>query len=86
MAVKDTKGATVVEDVAQGPFFMARLPAGQYTVVATYEGKTVNRKVQVGSKGLRTEYLRWPSNPETDFPISRWLEREQAAKSAGSTG
>lgn len=69
----DAKGNKVVEDTAEGPFFMARLPAGQYNVAATYGGKTVTRKVSVGG-GLRTEYLRWPSNPATDFP----LPREQA--------
>jgi hypothetical protein len=74
VAVKDAKGRTVLEDTAEGPFFLAKLPAGQYTVAATYEGRTVTRKLQVG-KGLRTEYLRWPSNPETDNP----LPREQAA-------
>jgi hypothetical protein len=74
VAVKDAKGRSVVEDTADGPFFLAKLPAGQYTVAATYEGRTVTRKLQVG-KGLRTEYLRWPSNPGTDNP----LPREQAS-------
>lgn len=74
VAVKDAKGRTVVEDIAEGPFFLAKLPAGQYTVAATYEGRTVTRKLQVG-KGLRTEYLRWASNPDTDNP----LPREQAS-------
>jgi hypothetical protein len=74
VALKDAKGRTVLEDTAEGPFFLAKLPAGQYTVSATYEGRTVTRKLQVG-KGLRTEYLRWPSNPETDNP----LPREQAS-------
>lgn len=70
VALKDAKGRTVVEDVADGPFFLAKLPAGQYTVAATYEGRTVTRKLQVG-KGLRTEYLRWPSNPQTDNPLPK---------------
>jgi hypothetical protein len=73
VALKDARGRTVLEDTAEGPFFLVKLPAGQYTVTATYEGKTVTRKLQVG-KGLRTEYLRWPSNPDTDSP----LPREQA--------
>lgn len=76
VAVKDANGATVVQDVADGPFFMARLPAGQYSIAATYEGKTVARKIRVASKGLRTEYLRWPSNPQTDdVELSRSPEK-----------
>lgn len=82
VAVMDAKGQTVVADRAGGPFFMARLPSGQYTIAATYEGRTVNRKVQVGGKGLRTEYLRWPSNPETDYPLSRWQDSEEPLKTS----
>jgi hypothetical protein len=72
----DAKGRKVVEHTADGPFFMARLPAGQYNVAATYEGKTVTRKISVGGGGLRTEYFRWPSNPATDVPLSREQAQE----------
>ena len=76
----DGKGRKVVEHTADGPFFMARLPAGQYNVAATYGGKTVTRKISVGGSGLRTEYFRWPSNPATDVPLSR--ERVQETRPA----
>lgn len=72
----DAKGRKVVEHTADGPFFMARLPAGQYNVAATYGGKTVTRKISVGGSGLRTEYFRWPSNPATDVPLSREQTQE----------
>jgi hypothetical protein len=74
--LSDAKGRKVVEHTADGPFFMARLPAGQYNVAATYEGKTVTRKISVGGAGLRTEYFRWPSNPATDVPLSREQAQE----------
>lgn len=61
----DTKGKTLVEHVADGPFFLAKLPAGSYEVSATYAGKTQTRKVKLGT-GLRTEYFRWPADPKTD--------------------
>lgn len=73
--VTDAAGKTVVEHVADGPFFLAKLPAGTYTVTASYGGKTQTRQVKVGS-GLRTEYLRWPSDPNADFA----LPRESAGK------
>lgn len=66
VAVKDKAGKTVLEDVSGGPFFLAKLPAGQYSVVATYDGKAVTRKVSVGS-GLHTEQFRWAANPQVDF-------------------
>lgn len=61
----DAKGRTLVEHVADGPFFMAKAPAGSYEVRATYAGKTQTRKVKLGT-GLRTEYFRWPADPKTD--------------------
>lgn len=69
VAVKDKSGKTVLEDIAGGPFFLAKLPAGQYSVAATYDGKTVTRKVSVGG-GLHTEQFRWAANPQVDF-VSR---------------
>lgn len=72
VVIKDAAGRTVVEHVAEGPIFLARLSAGRYAVSATYEGRTVNRDLQVGVARLRTEYLRWPSNPATDVAVSRW--------------
>ncbi len=70
VVVADAKGRKLVEHLADGPFFMAKLPAGQYNVVATYDGKAETRKVAVGS-GLRTEYFRWASNPLVDNPTPR---------------
>ncbi|HXF67284.1 MAG TPA: carboxypeptidase regulatory-like domain-containing protein [Burkholderiales bacterium] len=72
--IADAKGRSLLEHLAPGPFFLARLPAGQYTVAATYEGRTLTRKVKLAEGRLRTEYLRWPANPETDSPVSRWLD------------
>jgi hypothetical protein len=70
VTIKDGAGKTVIEHVADGPFFMARLPAGNYVVMATYEGKAQTRKIRVGNQ-LRTEYLRWPANPQPDFTLLR---------------
>ena len=70
VAIRDAAGKTLVEHVADGPFFMAKLPAGAYAVTATYEGKSQARKVNVSSK-LRTEYLRWASNPQADYVLPR---------------
>ena len=70
VTVKDAQGRTVIEDVADGPFFMAQLPPGRYSIEARYDGKAVKRTVHVGKQGTRTAYLRWPADPETDFVIA----------------
>ena len=67
--VSDSAGKTVIETVAEGPFFLAKLPSGTYTVSATYNGKAQTRKVTVGAR-LQTAYLRWPSNPQVDLTLA----------------
>ena len=75
VVVSGPKGGRVVEHFARGPIFMAKLPAGQYAIAATYEGRTVTRKVAVSDGRLRTEYFRWPAGPD-DTPVSRWTEKQ----------
>jgi len=70
VTIKDAAGRILLEHVADGPFFLARLPSGTYSVSARYDGKTQTRKVSVTAGRLRTEYLRWPSNPQTDVVLS----------------
>ncbi|MGH8618039.1 MAG: T9SS type A sorting domain-containing protein [Burkholderiales bacterium] len=65
VTITDGKGQPVIKAVSEGPVFLANLPAGAYTVAATYEGTTVTRKLGVPASGLRTEYLRWASDPAT---------------------
>ena len=85
--LQDAKGRTLVQDTADGPYFLAQVPPGRYTVSATYDGKTVKRNVQVGSRGARTAYLRWPSNPETDFiPGTRTAGSPAEGSAVGAGG
>lgn len=74
VTLTDAQGRQVLEHVAAGPVLLARLPAGRYTVAATYEGRTLRRKLVLGER-LRTEYLRWPADPAADLPVSRWTEK-----------
>ena len=78
--VKDAAGETLVEHLAGGPFFLARLSPGRYTVSATYEGRSITRRIVVGAAGLRTEYFRWPGDPQADMPLPpEPAERPKAA-------
>ena len=52
---------------APGPLVLAKRPPGAYSGEATYGASTQTRKVEVRNR-LRTEYVRWRSDPETDFP------------------
>jgi hypothetical protein len=74
IVVKDKTGNPVLVLHAPGPLMLAKLPRGAYIIDATYEGKTQSRKVDV-SERMRTEYLRWPTNPDTDFAGPKATER-----------
>ena len=61
VAIIDRKGQTIVDATSDGPWFMAKLPAGSYQVIATVAGKAEKRQVSVGTSGLKTVNLRWAS-------------------------
>ena len=67
VAITDSRGAKVIDDVSNGPFFFAKLPPGNYTVNATYDGKSQTRRMSVG-KGMQSAHLRWASKSPDDFP------------------
>ncbi len=45
--VHDSQGNTVLEATTTGPFFYAQLPPGQYTVVASLEGRAQENTVEL---------------------------------------
>jgi hypothetical protein len=75
VVVKDRAGIPVLVVFAPGPLVLAKLPRGSYVVEATYGSSTLTRRVDVRDR-MRTEYVRWPSDPETDFPGPKATERE----------
>lgn len=45
LRIFDATGRVVVDRSSQGPIFLARLPDGQYTVSAEFQGRTQTRRV-----------------------------------------
>ena len=43
VVIKDHVGRTVLHTRVGGPFLLARLPAGRYTIAATLDGKSLER-------------------------------------------
>ena len=75
VVIKDKANIPVLVLFAPGPLVLAKLPRGAYSVEATYGTRTQMRKIDVHDR-LRTEYVRWASNPETDFPGPKATERD----------
>ena len=63
VVVTSARGQPVLDAKADGPWFFARLPSGQYTVTATANGQSQRKTVSVGGRGRKTLDFRW-SGPE----------------------
>jgi len=63
--VTDGSGRVVIDDTSNGPWLMAKLPPGNYTATATYNGAAVTQRFSVGKSGMRTATFRWPASVET---------------------
>lgn len=59
VVIADAKGKTLVDATSAGPWFLVKLPAGSYQIVATFEGKAVKRPVTAGKAKLQTVDFRW---------------------------
>lgn len=61
VAIADTAGKTLLDTTSDGPWLLAKLPAGNYQIVATFAGVAVKRQIAVGAAKLRTIDFRWAS-------------------------
>ncbi len=61
VVITDAKGKSMVDTTSEGPWFLAKLPMGNYQVVATVAGKAERRQIAVGATTLRTVDFRWAS-------------------------
>jgi len=61
VTIRDARGDTVFQGRSAGPYFLARLPAGRYTVTSTDRGERVTRHVTVKDHGTRRVVFEWRS-------------------------
>jgi len=59
VTIADAAGKTLLKANSEGPWFLTRLPAGNFKIAATLDGKTETRTVAVGAEKLRTVDFRW---------------------------
>lgn len=61
VTIADAAGKTLLDTTSEGPWFLAKLPVGNYQVVATFAGKAEKRTIAVGAEKLETIDFRWES-------------------------
>ena len=57
--VSDQHGKTVLSTMSDGPFLLAKVPSGRYTVTATYKGKTLKRTVNAHAQAGHPLVMEW---------------------------
>jgi hypothetical protein len=62
VTITDPAGNMLLDTMSEGPWLLARLPAGNYQVVASFAGSSARRQVAVGSAKLSTVDFRWVSD------------------------
>ena len=61
VAIADAAGKTLLNTTSDGPWFLIKLPAGRYQIVATFAGTAVTRQAAVGAASLSVIDMRWAS-------------------------
>lgn len=59
ITIKDASGLTVLKTVTRGPYLLAKLPPGRYSLDATYEGKTLHQDLNLQKEHKKITLL-WP--------------------------
>ncbi len=59
VTIKDAKGIDVLNTTATGPFLLAKLPAGEYKVFASYADKMHERTVKIGKADHHRLLFEW---------------------------
>lgn len=59
--IADKKGKELLDTTSDGPWFLTRLPAGDYQISATLNGKKLNHHTAIGEGKIRTVDFRWGS-------------------------
>ncbi|MGP1677712.1 MAG: carboxypeptidase-like regulatory domain-containing protein [Burkholderiales bacterium] len=59
--IEDAHDKVVLDATADGPFLLAKMPAGKYTVTADRDGKIEQRQVEIAAKEHRRVVFEWKS-------------------------
>lgn len=60
VTIKNAAGKSVLSATSEGPYMFVNLPAGEYTIHATYNGRAMERHAIVRSDGTTSRiYFEW---------------------------
>jgi len=85
VAIADAAGRPLLDTTSEGPWFLVRLPAGNYQIVANFEGTALKKQVAIGAARLRTVDFRWASASGRDA-VSGAPRSSEGALNAAAVG
>jgi hypothetical protein len=59
--IKDAHDKMVLSTTSEGPFLLAKMPAGKYTISADHDGKVEHRRIVLAAKEHRRVVFEWRS-------------------------
>jgi hypothetical protein len=65
VSIRDSRGAAVLETLTDGPFLLARLPAGSYIVDVDWNGIHKTKTVDVGPERRQHVMLEFPGSADS---------------------
>lgn len=71
ITIADANGKVVFDGESEGPYFIARLPAGSYTVTTTWDEWTFSRPVTIGANDRERVVFEWRKVPGQKVVASR---------------
>jgi hypothetical protein len=69
VSVRDRSGNSLLETTAEGPFLLARLPAGKYRLEAEYLGERKHQTVEIRSGAHRRAVFVWANRDENEESV-----------------
>ncbi len=82
VTIKDSSGKVVLETESQGPFLLAKLPPGKYSVSADNDGNVIKRNIQV--RGGKTQRFSFVWKQAVDVCVDNFECNEPARKAVSS--
>jgi hypothetical protein len=61
VTIADAAGKTLLDSTSEGPWFLAKLPVGNYKIIAIFAGNAKKRTIAVGAEKPKTIDFRWSS-------------------------
>jgi hypothetical protein len=61
VTIANAAGKTLLDTMSEGPWFLTKLPVGNYHVVATFAGNAEKRTIAIATEKLKTIDFRWGS-------------------------